>query len=224
MSSLIETTTFDGETTPIEVPDTSVSFPKKVWGILSRIDVADNIETAEVKNTEGRVMYTYSYLSWSWAWTQLMKKFPESYFQIIPEDWLDNKTVMINTEVVVVEGESVLARRMWLPVMNPKNNSIQDPTSRQISDARMRCLVKNLAIHGLGLDLWSGSEIPVGTVDDPIGEAKLELLTGLYDQLYDQDQKGFLAWLEVKAISDITESQYQRARVQLERKVKAKSK
>ena len=88
----------------------------------------------------------------------------------------------------------------------------------------MRCLVKNLAIHGLGLDLWSGSEIPVGTVDDPIGEAKLELLTGLYDQLYDQDQKGFLAWLEVKAISDITESQYQRARVQLERKVKAKSK
>jgi hypothetical protein len=195
------------------------SFPAVVWNTLSRIDVADNIETAEVKK-DGRVMYTYQYLSWSWAWAQLMKRFPESEYVIEPEDHLENGSVMVNTTVIVRDGQKTFARKMWLPVMNQANSSIQNPTSRQISDSRMRCLVKNLAILGLGLDLWAGSDIPVGSVDDPIGNGKLELLTGLFDKLDKDSQAGFLAWLDVPSVAEIKESQYQRARKQLERKVK----
>lgn len=193
-------------------------FAKQVWHTLSRIDVANNIETAEVKK-DGRVVYTYQYLSWSWAWAQLMKRYPESIFLIHDEDRQENETVMVNTEICVMDGEQVLCRRMWLPVMDRSNNSIQNPTTRQISDSRMRCLVKNMAVLGLGLDLWAGSDIPVGTVDDPIANGKLELIQGLFAKLDQQAQEGFLAWLDVESLEQITESQYQRARHQLERKV-----
>ena len=198
--------------------ETDKAFPSEIWETLSRIDVADNIQTAEVKK-DGRVMYTYSYLSWSWAWAQLMKYYPESFFTILPETWLENETVMCNTEITVVDGLRQFTRPMWLPVMNQGNSSIQNPTTRQISDGRMRCMVKNLAILGLGLDLWAGSDIPVGTVDDPIGSAKLELLQGMFDKLDQDGQAGFLAWLDINQLGEVTESQYQRARHQLERKI-----
>jgi hypothetical protein len=213
----------DALQTELDGIEPAPSFPRQVWKTLSRIDVADNIETAEVKK-DGRVMYTYSYLSWSWAWAQLMKHFPESEYAILPETVLENGTVMVNTSITIRDGDNTFTRAIWLPVMDRSNNSIKNPTTRQISDSRMRCIVKNLAVLGLGLDLWAGSDIPVGTVDDPISAPKLELLTGLFEKLNDESQKAFLAWLEVSKIDDITESQYQRARKQLERKVQAMSK
>jgi hypothetical protein len=204
--------------------ETPVSFPKLVWDRLSRIDVGDHIETAEVKK-DGRVVYTYQYLSWSWAWAQLMSNYPESFFDIGEEHWLDNKTVMVTTQITVVDGDQSLCRPMWLPVMNQGNNSIENPTTRQISDSRMRCIVKNLAMgFGLGLDLWAGSDIPVGAADDPISDAKLDLLSGLYGKLDDTGKTGFLAWMDVPGLADITESRYQSARKQLERKIQSAGK
>ena len=204
--------------------NTNESFPKKVWDTLSRIDVKDHIEIADVKK-DGRSIYQYTYLSWSWAWAQLMAVFPESELVIEDEQWLENKTVMVNTKIFVREGDTSLCRSMWLPVMNQSNNAIENPTTRQISDGRMRCIVKNLAMgFGLGLDLWAGSDIPVGAADDPIGEAKLDLVTGLYDRLSETERKGFLAWMEITALSEITESRYQSARKQLERKITNASK
>jgi hypothetical protein len=214
----IDTETFDNPTEP------EASFPKVVWDCLSRIDVGDHIQIAEVKK-DGRTVYKYSYLSWSWAWAQLMANYPESNFDIGDAEWLENHTVMVTTQITVRDGEKELTRAMWLPVMNQANNSIENPTTRQISDARMRCIVKNLAMgFGLGLDLWAGSDVPVGAVDDPISEAKVELLNGLFERLGENGQAGFLAWLDVPSLSDITESRYQSARKQLERKIQSKVK
>jgi hypothetical protein len=199
----------------------TATFPKVVWDCLSRIDVGDHIQTAEVKK-DGHVVYSYQYLSWSWAWAQLMSNFPESDFDIGDEVWLENSTVMVTTQITVRDGGQELTRPMWLPVMNQANNSIENPTTRQISDARMRCIVKNLAMgFGLGLDLWAGSDVPVGAVDDPISEAKVELLSGLFDRLDEKGKAGFLAWLDVPGLSFVTESRYQSARKQLERKIQA---
>ncbi len=202
-----------------EAPETPVSFPKAVWDKLSRIDIGDHIETADVKKS-GQTVYTYQYLSWSWAWAQLMSNYPESFFDIGDEQWLENMTVMVTTQITVRDGENEIARPMWLPVMNQSNNAIENPTTRQISDSRMRCIVKNLAMgFGLGLDLWAGSDIPVGAADDPISESKLDLLTGLFNKLDETARTGFLAWLDVPTLADITESRYQSARKQLERKL-----
>lgn len=53
-----------------------------------------------------------------------------------------------------------LARSMWLPVMDNRNNAISNPTSRQISDAKMRCLVKCIAMFGLGHYIFAGEDLP----------------------------------------------------------------
>ena len=204
-----------------EVPETEVlpSFPKQVWDKLSRVDVSDHIETAEIKK-DGRVVYTYQYLGWSWAWAQLMSFYPESVLRILPEDVLENGTVMVNIEIEIRQGTDLIKRQMWLPVMNQKNDSIQNPTTRQLSDSRMRALVKCLAMgYGLGLDLWAGGDMPVGMIDDLISPEKLELLAGLYARLTDDGKKGFLAWLDVEKLADIPEGRYQSARTQLERKI-----
>ena len=45
---------------------------------------------------------------------------------------------------------------MSLPIMDYKNQPIITPDSRQVSDNRMRCLVKNMAMFGLGISLYMG--------------------------------------------------------------------
>ena len=54
---------------------------------------------------------------------------------------------------VTIEG---LVREFSLPVMTSMMpmKSIPNPTSRDITDAKARCLVKVLAMFGLGLHLW----------------------------------------------------------------------
>ena len=45
---------------------------------------------------------------------------------------------------------------MTLPVMNNRNQAIQNPNARDISVAQMRCLVKCIALFGLGIGLYLG--------------------------------------------------------------------
>jgi len=51
-----------------------------------------------------------------------------------------------------------LVRSMPLPVMDYKNNPVVNPTSKQVSDNRMRCLVKNIAMFGLGMGVYATLE------------------------------------------------------------------
>ena len=44
--------------------------------------------------------------------------------------------------------------------MDYRNNAIVEPNARDISDTRMRCLVKAIAMHGLGLYIYAGEELP----------------------------------------------------------------
>jgi hypothetical protein len=51
-------------------------------------------------------------------------------------------------------------RMMWLPVMDHRNNAIKNPDARKISDTKMRCLVKCLAMFGLGHYIYAGEDVP----------------------------------------------------------------
>jgi len=44
--------------------------------------------------------------------------------------------------------------------MDHSNKAIQNPNARQINDARMRCWVKAIALHGLGLYIYAGEDVP----------------------------------------------------------------
>ena len=136
---------------------TTQSFPEKVWKKLNNIDVSEQVQKKGQLN----------YLSWANCWTALMDTYPESHFTFEDDTRLPNGTVEAHATVTVVEGDNALTRRMSLPIMNYKNIAIVDPDARDVSDARMRCLVKCIALFGLGLFLYRGEDIPVKRKEEP---------------------------------------------------------
>ena len=122
-----------------------------VWKKLSAIDCSKHVEK------KGNL----SYLSWTWAWSVLMEHYPSSSYIFHNETQLENGSIMVSC-TVTVEGQS---HTMWLPVMDNRNNSITNPDTRKISDARMRCLVKAIAMHGLGIYIYAGEDLPEAVVD-----------------------------------------------------------
>ena len=201
------------QTRTLDAPELPASFPAQVWATLSRIDVGDHIET---KGDRVKL----SYLPWSWAWAQLMNHYPGSAMAVLQPDQLGNGTIMVRVMVEVKSGEDSLARDMWLPVMDHMNKAIQNPDARNISDSTMRCLVKCLALFGLGLDLYAKSDMPVGSWDDPLTPDQAVLLATLYNKLPVQRQTAFLDWQGVSEVSEIPQSKYKDARLRLEKVVK----
>ena len=121
----------------------------EIWTTLSKINVNENIEK------KGNL----SYLSWTWAWSKLMEHFPDSYYHF-EDRKLENGTVEVTCILSIHKGDQSVSRHMWLPVMDHKNNSIINPSSRMVSDAKMRCLVKAIGIMGLGLYIYAGEDLP----------------------------------------------------------------
>lgn len=183
----------------------SGSFPAKVWKHFSGTDCSHHVEK------KGNL----SYLSWANAWTYVMDAFPDSSFEFADVIYLEDGTVEVWTEVTIAEGEHSLTRKCPLPVMDNRNNAIAHPTSRQISDARMRCLVKNIALFGLGLYLYRGEDLPRPPDSEPEAngkakEAEAATITAqqaasLRDELaaVDGDEVKFCKHLKINSLEDM---------------------
>ena len=147
---------------------------KEIWDKLSRIDVSEKVQK------KGGL----SYLSWAWAWATLMDNYPQAEYEFrefespIPEHrtlqscmFYPDGTGEVHCDVSVGE----VRRYMWLPVMDFRNNAIAHPNSREISDAKMRCLTKCISMLGLGSHIYQGEDIPRKTeesVEDSTPSAK----------------------------------------------------
>lgn len=115
---------------------------------LAAINVNDKIEK---KNG-------LSYLSWAWAWDQLQRVDPESSFEYL-EPKMFGETMMVYCRVTLGNGKS---RTAHLPVMDHRNKPIANPDAFQVNTAMQRCFVKAIAMHGLGLYIYAGEDLPEG--------------------------------------------------------------
>ncbi len=103
-----------------------------------------------------------NYLSWSFAWSEFCKVYPNASYKVLKDTNMNcafgnsEQGYMVYTEVTA----NGITHEMWLPVMDFKNKSMLAPTTFDINKAVMRCLVKNLAVFGLGLYIYSGSDLP----------------------------------------------------------------
>jgi hypothetical protein len=129
-----------------------VTTAAEVWKTLSRVDVSEHVEKKA----------GLSYLSWAWAWGVLMEHYPEARYYFLENEIHPDHSVTVTCEVQIGDVKRV----MWLPVMDHRNRAIENPDARQISDAKMRCLVKCLGIFGLGLSLYAGSDLPMHEPDE----------------------------------------------------------
>ena len=103
-----------------------------------------------------------NYLSWSFAWSEFCKVYPNASYKVLKDENMNcafgnsEQGYMVYTEVTA----NGINHEMWLPVMDFKNKSMLAPTTFDINKAVMRCLVKNLAMFGLGLYIYSGEDLP----------------------------------------------------------------
>lgn len=129
--------------------DNKVTY-KDVWTKLRGID------TSKIITKKGSM----DYINWADAWVCIMGHYPDAAYKF-PEPVFykgyDKDLGEVETcEVHCVVNIHGLTREMHLAVMQTAlpMKSIPNPTSREISDAKARCLVKTLAMFGFGLYLW----------------------------------------------------------------------
>lgn len=147
---------------------------------LSKISVNEHTE-----NKNG-----LTYLSWTWAWSEIKKKCPDATYEILkfennlPYVYDENTGYMVFTKMTI-EGQTY---EMWLPVMDGNNKAmlnhqytyqvkiykngeftgeykektVEPATMFDINKTIMRCLVKNIAMFGLGIYIYAGEDMPEG--------------------------------------------------------------
>ena len=97
-----------------------------------------------------------TYLSWAWAVDQLLLVDPKAqWFYPEFQRW-GNGSVMVFCTVVAND----IARTAQLPVMDYRNKPIAEPDSFAVNTAMQRCLAKAIALHGIGLYIYNGEDLP----------------------------------------------------------------
>lgn len=112
---------------------------------IAKINVNEHIEK---KNN-------LSYLSWAWAVDQLLRLDETANWEY-REPVRFGDTVMVFCTVTAF-GRS---RTAQLPVMDHRNKAIINPDAFQVNTAMQRCLAKAIALHGLGLYIYAGEDLP----------------------------------------------------------------
>lgn len=105
----------------------------------------------------------FTYLSWANAWKEFIKIYPEATYTVHKNE--QEIPCFGNAEMGYMTYTSVtangLTHQMWLPVLNFKNKPILKPNMFDVNTSVMRCLVKCLAMFGLGIYIYAGEDLPV---------------------------------------------------------------
>jgi len=117
-----------------------------------------------------------TYLSWAWAWAEVLKIDPAASW--VAHEWADRPAMflpdgsaMVKVSVTV-KGDTKLC---VLPVMDNRNRAIQNPDAFAINTAIMRCLAKAIAMHGLGLYIYAGEDLPEAEKKEPNPEVLAQI-------------------------------------------------
>lgn len=146
---------------------------ENLFEVLASIDCSQYVE--QKKSGNG---VSLSYLSWAWAWSLLKQAYPDATYSVREWDgkpYLYDENLGYLVETSLTCGGATLTQR--LPVMDGANKAMKateytyrtfkgektvaPATMFDINTAIQRCLVKNIAMFGLGLNLYAGEDLPV---------------------------------------------------------------
>ena len=199
-----------------------------VFEELNAINVNDKTEKKKSGSTE------LTYLSWTWAWAEVKKRYPDAHYEIMMHDGLpyvyDENTGYMVFTTVTIDG---ISHMMWLPVMDGANKAmkskpytystkyngektVEAATMFDVNKTIMRCLVKNLAMFGLGLYIYAGEDLPESEAEEQktaqeVAKKKLEKIdAGQIEELKKTlsengiDEAFVLSLYKLKDLSDVT--------------------
>ena len=124
----------------------------------------DNIDVSAKSEKKG--MFTY--LSWAWAVRELLRVAPDATWET--HDWEVNgiRQPYMETEAGCFVKVSVtvndITREQVHPVLDNRNQTIKKPNAFEINTSIQRCLVKAIALHGLGLYIYAGEDLPTAVI------------------------------------------------------------
>lgn len=104
-----------------------------------------------------------TYLSWAWAWAETLKADPKANFKV--EMFEGTPLMPIGGTFMVWVTVTMFDKPVtcMLPVLDYRNKPIATPNSFDVNTSIMRCLVKAIAMHGLGLYIYAGEDTPPDT-------------------------------------------------------------
>ena len=113
---------------------------------------------------------------WAWAWAECLKADPLATWGVVTyghgaeeKPFMSiGKTAMVHTWVSI-KG---LRRDCMLPVMDHRNKAIQNPDAFAVNTAIMRCMTKAISMHGLGLYIYAGEDLPEDDDGNAASKAK----------------------------------------------------
>ena len=104
----------------------------------------------------------FTYLSWPFAFGELFKRHPKA--EIEAREW-DGFPAVQGPKGWMVQVSVTLdgvRRTQWHPVLDSNNRPIAEPDVFQINTSLQRAAVKAIALHGLGLYIYAGEDLPEG--------------------------------------------------------------
>lgn len=130
------------------------------FSVLSAIQIKDKIDR------KGNL----DYLSWANSWAMLKTEYPNAQRKVYESDhtgfnyFTDGRYAWVKVGITIGELEHI----DYLPVMDYRNNSIpiEKLTANDVNKTIQRSTAKAIAMHGLGLSLWTGEDVPELTTTD----------------------------------------------------------
>lgn len=120
------------------------------FSALASVDVSNHVEK------KGQ----FAYLSWPYAVSQLRLFDETATWEVKRFDGLPYLTTDSGTFVEVAVTVKGVTLSQIHPVLDARNKVILAPTAFDINTSIQRCLVKAIALHGLGLNVYAGEDLP----------------------------------------------------------------
>lgn len=163
---------------------------------LAQIDCTEHVEK------KGR----FSYLSWAWAVKKLREVDPTATWEVKRFDgvpYLKTDCGYFVEVEVTVQG---LPLSQIHPILNNQNKPIAEPNSFDINTSIQRCLVKAIALHGLGLYIYAGEDLPEVQEEmitaQQVGAIKLNIKK--LATLRKVDEETIKGHLSIKEVAELT--------------------
>lgn len=135
---------------------------KNYFQVLSAIDVSPHVKQ------KGH----FSYLSWPLALEALGQHHPDAVIQVkrfplpmqpeLEVPYLETPLGFLVEVSVIIEG---VVRSQLHPILDYNNNPVAKPSTFEINTSIQRAMVKAIAMHGLGLFVYQGEDLPLNSPD-----------------------------------------------------------
>ena len=167
---------------------------------INTFETLNKVDVSRFTEKKGQ----FNYLSWAYAVRELLKVCPDATWEVhlfdnadgTKQPYMKNGTgayvqVSVNVDNVI--------RTQIHPVLDNRNQTIDTPNAFQINTSIQRCLAKAIALHGLGLYIFAGEDLPEA---DDLTKDQIKSLTELSAKIKDADmRKGVVDAIESGTIN-----------------------